>query len=324
MKKLILAFLFFSVSSSVFTQETKLKLGSDVWPPFTNIPTERSIALDIVNKALSRIEIEITQEIVEFEQVLKGIHDGWLDGSGALWKTDEREEYLTFSKSYLENRLVLVGLRGMDVSIRSIPELTNRKIGLVANYGYDESLLNAENLEIVYSESDQQNLEKLFDKKIDYMLVDQLLIEYLTKYQVNDVKKYLSIAEEPFYIKSLHLALRKEYPDAQRIIEKFNTEIDIMISDGSYNKILGLDCIQSDIDGDGIIELIFNGESIGEEKPNRAYTVFYEMAYNNEQTNFYINGDRYKSWDDVPNKYKKRVSFQVSDDIYDPGLRIKF
>jgi len=42
------------------------------------------------------------------------------------------------------------------------------------------------------------------------MLVDQLLIEYLMHSQLNDVNTYLAIAQKPFEISTLHLAIRKD------------------------------------------------------------------------------------------------------------------
>ena len=308
----------------LMAQETTLNLASDVWPPFTNVTSEKSIALDIVSTALNRLKLKTNHEIVSFESVIEGLNANKFDGSAALWETAEREKTLLFSDSYLQNRLVLVGLKGMDVSLNSIAELTNRTLGLVEGYAYDDSLLNATNLELVFSKSDQINLEMLFDKKIDYMLVDELLIQYLLKYQLNDVNKYLAIGVQPFEIKTLHFALRKDIPNAETIISSFNNEIKIMLKDGTYNQVLNLDWVRADIDGDGVSELIFNGKSIGTEIPKSSYAVYYNSNDKNSETNFFVNGKSYSSWNDIPDNFKKKVSFQVSDDIYNPGLRIKF
>ena len=113
--------------------------------------------------------------IKDFENVLAGINSNDFQGSAALWKTKEREEDLLFSKPYLQNQLILIALKGTDVEIYSPEQLGNKRIGLVSNYAYNEDLLTAENLNKVYSHSDQENLEKLVDEQIDYMLVDALL-----------------------------------------------------------------------------------------------------------------------------------------------------
>ncbi len=92
--------------------------------------------------------------------------------------------------------------------------------------------------------------------KIDYMLVDALLIQYMLKYQVNDVTAYLEIGSKPLLIKSLHFVLRKDIKDSDEIITHFNEEIQKMIADGTYHNILKLNWINADIDGDGLDEVV--------------------------------------------------------------------
>lgn len=321
-KNLSLLFIL-GASLVMHAQITNLKLASDAWPPFTNESTKKSLALDIVNEALTRSQISVDHEIIDFEKVLTAINNEEIDGCGAIWKTSEREETLLFSKPYLENRLVLVGLKGRDVSFTKIAELTGYKIGLVANYAYDANVLNAQNFEIVYSTNDQENLEKLFDKTIDYMLVDELLIHYLFKHQINDVEKYLSIAEVPFQIKKLHLAIRKNIPNATEIINRFNEAIHQMMLDGTYTNILNMDSILTDVDGDGITELIINSNYTSEELPKKAYPLFYGQHEKNQTTKVYVNGKDYKDWNLAYKNKKLHTTIEVSNDIYNPGVRIK-
>ena len=235
----------------------------DVWAPFTNIDEEKSIATDLVSLALDRIDVNSINKIVDFKEVVSNIETQKFDGSAALWIDDEREKTMLFSEPYLQNQLVLIGLKGANVAITSIKELTDKKIGIIKGYSYDDSLMTANNLELVFSENDQENLEKLLNEDIDYMLVDDLLIQYMLKYQVNDVNNYLSIASTPFETKSLHFALNKKTPNAKEIMSQFNAEIKAMVKDGSYNEVLGLNWIEADVNNDGIPELVLIGDSAG-------------------------------------------------------------
>ncbi len=215
----------------------------------------------------------------------------------------EREKSLLFSKTYLQNQLILVGRKGNDVSATSFSGLKNKHIGIVEDYAYGDSLMIQEDIQIMYGKSDQQNVERLLSKKVDYILVDALLLQYLFKYQMNDVSEFLEIGKSPLLTKSLHFAIRKEIPDAENIISMFNDEIGKMISDGTYHEILELNWIRADIDGDGKFELVLKGEKAGVEAPDHTYDVFYSNQ--NESTNrFYINGKVYNSWDEVPNESK--------------------
>jgi hypothetical protein len=51
----------------------------------------------------------------------------------------------------------------------------------------------------------------------------------MLKYQLNDVHEFLEIGENPMIVKSLHLAIRKDIPDADQILTKFNEAVKIIL-----------------------------------------------------------------------------------------------
>ncbi len=311
-------------------QTETLTLASDVWPPFTNTPGEKSFALDLVAEALKRMDVSSDFVIVDFDEVLSGIDQGNYSGSAALWETAERRKKYYFSEPYLQNQLILVGKKGSDVSAGSIAELTGKRIGIVGDYAYGTDISNARNIVPVQGESDQQNLERLLSGQIDYMLVDALLIQYLLKFQVNDVSEFLEIASGPVIVRSLHFALSKDVNDAASLIKRFNEEIGKMIADGTYHRILELNWIKADVDGDGRMEMILAGDAAGKEAPASPYEVFTDTTdiSSSETTRYYINGVLYDNWDEVPPHYKEK---ELKGSVYDAntaprdyGLRLQF
>ena len=329
MKKILLIPIFFTVLN-VFPQTNELKLASDVWPPFTNLEKEKSFALDLVREALARMNISVNISILDFDKVIDQIDAGIYDGSAALWISNERKKKYIFSDPYLQNQLILVGRKGSDVSASSLADLTGKRIGLVKGYAYGNELTSSRSIVPVMGKNDQQNLERLLSEKIDYMLVDALLIQYLLKFQLNDVSEFLEIAQEPLLVKSLHFALRKEIPKVDEIISGFNEEINKMIADGTYHRILELNWIKVDVDGDGLYEFMLDGTHAGTEEPRNTYEVFVqETGMQNEAVNrYYIDGKLYDNWEQIPEEYKQK---QLKGGAYDPnlephdyGLKLKF
>lgn len=322
MKQLCILLTLF-ISLNTVAQTTELKFSSDVWPPFTNVEGKASIAIDIATKALERINVPSNYSIIDFEAVLEGINSGKYDGSLALWKSKEREENLLFSDPYLENQLILVGRKGANIRITSFTELQDNKIGLVKGYAYEDSLKDIEGLQVVYGANDQENLENLLSEKIDYMLVDALLIQYLFKYEINDVSTFLEIGSQPLIIKPLHLAIRKDTPNAEHIISLFNEEIKKMVLDGNMNKLLGLNWIRADINGDGVQEIVLIGDAAGKNAPTYAYNLHPSKNLNLDK--FYIENKYYDSWEDVPAKYKvSKEAFVNSGNQKNIGMTLKF
>ncbi len=323
-KVLLLLLVILSIQGS--SQTTELKLASDIWPPFTNIESKKTFATDLVTEALNRIGINTKIEIVVFGDILKGIDSGDFDGSAALWINDERKRNYLFSNPYLHNQLILVGKKGCNVSASSFSELSGKRIGVIEHYAYGIDESDVKKINFVRSSSDQQNLERLLSDQIDYMLVDALLIQYLLKFQVNDVSEFLEIGLTPIVVKSLHFALSKNVPDAQKIMTLFDEEIQKMIADGSYHKVLELNWIQADLDGDGKMELILNCQTAGKEEPRNVYSIYTSPSPDYQDTTakgYYIVGNYYNCWDDIPQQYKNEI-IMGSQTIEGAGIKLNF
>ena len=187
--KRIISLLIFLICIGVSAEGQELQLASDVYPPFTNVEGKKAFALELVHEALQRSSVVAKSDILDFGQVLEMINNRKYDGSAALWKSKDRESYLLYSEPYLENRLVLVGSVGSDVSAKSLDELTNKRVSIVSGYAYGKSIYTTPGVIILPGKSDQHNLEALLEGKTDYMLVDELLIKFLLEYQHSEVKK---------------------------------------------------------------------------------------------------------------------------------------
>ncbi|WKK65582.1 substrate-binding periplasmic protein [Lutimonas zeaxanthinifaciens] len=324
MKKIFLALTVLLTFVS-FGQKQELTLGADVWPLFTNVENEKSILTDLVREALSRSEISTTFEIDEFSKVLSNIDNGELDGSPGLWISEARKEKYLFSKPYLYNQLILVGLRGSDVSAQSFSELEGKKIGVINNYEYGD-FDSTKNLIIVPDVSNQKNLENLLSENIDYMLVDALLIQYMLKHQLNDVTKYLAIGQSPLLVKSLHLALGKNVENAQAILDDFDEKIEDMIADESFNRILELNWVRADVDGDGKTELVLGSNMAGSSAPKNIYGLMMDDSYksNNGPQRYYVDGKLYEDWDNVPKSYKLDLVEDKTPSEQDTYIRLDF
>ncbi len=289
------------------TEQVELRLASDLWPPFTNTADESRLALDLVHEALNRTGVNATTSIVDFGVVILGLQDGSFDGSGALWRSPERERILLFSEPYLENRLVLVGRTGSDVTAEGLSDLNGKKVAVVGTYAYGETVKNAKEPVFIKGQNDQENLQKLLAGEVDYMLVDELLIRYVLQHQKSEAAKYLQIGTTPLIRRTLHFAVRKALPGSAAIVEKFDAEIKNMLADGTYNRILRLNWIRADVDGDGRTELVPMNPQAASIPTITGYKILLPDTGSEsaeESDRYYIDGQTYEGWDNVPERYK--------------------
>ena len=287
-------------------QTQALHLASTAWSPFTNSPGKARYALELVHTALERLGIHADTTIIEESRLTSSLLEEAFDGSAALWRDEVRQRALFFSQPYLQNRLVLVGRRGSDVSATTLAKLAGQRLALVEGYSYGDTPSAPNGPTYVPSRSEEDSLRKVLEGTADYTLMDELVMEYLLKNYSEEARSRLAFGSEPLIIRTLHLAIRRTLPDAQQIIDRFNAELLKMVEDKSYNRLLQLDWLLADVDGDGTPEYVPRDDQIGPNVPDRGYKLFTDRGTSDspQKPHFYLGGKVYPSWSAVPDGYK--------------------
>jgi polar amino acid transport system substrate-binding protein len=281
-----------------------VQLASDVWPPFTNHFGKPRLATELTHVALKRSGYAPATEILDHWTVPADVKAGKYDGCGAIWKSAEREEYLLYSKPYLESRLHLVGQKGSDVSISDLSKLKGKRLALVKGYAYGPIVDNATGVTIVYGNDDVENLKMLVSDDADYTLVDELLIQHAKKEKPETCEKFLEFGTTSLATNPLHLAVRKNLPNAVEIIKEFDQAIRMMQADGTYNRVLRLNSIAIDIDDDGVKELVLADINLEVGTITSGYDVYSNNKSLPEKKRYSIRDTIYNGWDEVPDDYR--------------------
>jgi ABC-type amino acid transport substrate-binding protein len=287
-------------------QAKTLRLASTPWSPFTNVPGKARFALDLVHTALGRVGITAETTIIDEGKLTPALINGEFDGSAALWRDDAREKALIYSRPYLENRLILVGRSGSDVSAKSLADLTGKRLALVEGYAYGDRARVTNGPTIVASVSEEDSIQKLLNNSADYTLMDELVVEYLLKNHSAESRSRLAFGSTPLIVRTLHFAVNRNVPQAQRIVDQFNAELLGMISDRSYHRLLQLEWISADVDGDGRPEYVPRTDQVGMNAPDHSYKLFSEQTAADPASGprFYLGGKVYSSWSAVPDAHK--------------------
>lgn len=286
---------------------TQLHLVSTPWPPFTNKPGEPRFALDLVEAAFARVGVTSTTAIVPAAQFTASLLGGAFDGSAAAWKDGERERVLLFSEPYLENRLILVGRRGTDVSAAALADLTGKRIAIVQGYSYGDTV-DKGGPTFVRTSREEECLSQLLQGTVDYTLIDELVVRYIIGNYPKEAQTRLAVGTTPLVIRPLYLAVKRDLPGAQSVITKFNAQIRGMVADRTYHRLLHLDWIRADVDGDGVAEYVPASDHPGSSQPQTAYLVGGTPRHAEGPARFYIGGNIYESWASVPESYRSTAN----------------
>jgi len=296
-----------TASLVISAQSAPLALVSTAWPPFTNAPGQPRFALDLVEAALGRVSVTAKTTIVSAAQFTPSLVGGRYDGSAAAWKDAERERALVFSQAYLENRLVLIGRRGANVSAKTMADLKGKRVAIVEGYAYGDTIETSGPV-FVRSRSEEDSLSRLLDGGVEYTLMDELVVQYIVSNYPKESGARLQIGSTPLLKRELYFAIRRSRPDAESIVNKFNAQIRGMIADRTYHRLLHVDWIQADVNGDGATEYVPQSDRPGPSEPQRSYLLFSTSEPTAPRSptkpGFYIGGTIYSDWASVPQSYK--------------------
>jgi len=312
-----------AVAMLAAAQTRTLRLVSPVRPPFTEAPGKPRFALDLVEEALKRINVSATTTIVppgEYGQLLL---TGPYDGTALGWRDSQRDQTFLLSDPYLENRLVLVARRGTDVSASSMAALKGKRVAIISGYAYGDNFESSGPV-FVRSNAEPESLRMLLDSKVDYVLMDDLVVQYMIDAYPDEARTRLQIGATPMLIRPVHMMIRKSVADAATIIAGFNKQLRAMITDRTYHKLLHVNWILADIDGDGKAEYIAAADQAGKAQPSRAYNLFtqdkLDAAVQKDQERYFFGGAVYNGWSSVPDRYK--TDYLDRPDAVHPTARI--
>ena len=126
------------------------------------------------------------------------------------------------------------------------------------------------------TKTEEDSLKQLLDGAVDYTLMDELVVQYIVSNHAEQARTRLDFGSTPLVTRQLYLAIRKDLPGAESIITRFNAQLRSMIADHTYHRLLHVDWIRADVDGDGTAELVIGapGDDLdGASGTGRAYLV---------------------------------------------------
>lgn len=154
-----------------------LRLGVDAsWPPFEFRDDQgryQGLAADYVDIIRERLAIKLTPiEPVSWTAVLEQVAQGKIDLLPGIMSTPERQNYLAFTRPYLDFPIVILAHRG-GAQPYNLKELYGLKIAVVENYAPHELLRNHHpDLNLVALPNVSSALQALATDEVDAVVGD--------------------------------------------------------------------------------------------------------------------------------------------------------
>ena len=235
----------------------RLTLGNEAWPPYIKEGPEKGTAEALVCEALNRAGWDCSVELDDWENVLRRGSQGEIDGIAAAWRTPERERSFMFSNAYLTNRIVPAVTAGSDIDIKNINDLAGYRVAMNTAYAYGSEIeANRNSFEVVPVEGSGAGITALREGRADIALIDELVARDLFA-EATDIV----IKDTVLTYRELHFAVSRKHPQASEIIDGFHRTFELMLQDGTVNRILDIQWLVTDLGNDGTLDLVLGGNA---------------------------------------------------------------
>ncbi len=244
MKQYLIAFIFFifCVVPSFAQSADTLKIVSLQYPPYQYIEDGiiKGCAYEIIEEVFKRLGYNFDMEIIPWSRALYSLQNGKADAVFTIYKTEEREKYLDFTKEVLINQeIALFKLKGSRIDFngdfRSVRE---KVIGTVysVNYGmkFDKALIDL-SLQTVDSVDGEANFRNLLFNRVDLLINNVAGANYLI--DMLDIHSKVEIIYPVIEAVPSFLAFSKHH-DYSGLKFEYEEELKKLKQDGTYNKIL--------------------------------------------------------------------------------------
>ncbi|MFT6956910.1 MAG: polar amino acid transport system substrate-binding protein [Halieaceae bacterium] len=226
------------VNTSVFAEST-VRLMANTSPPYTDAKLpEEGLAMELVKHIYSRTSYSPEITIKAWSRAVEGAQIGVYDGLASVWYTEARNKDLMFSEPYLSSGLIMIKLRARPGGLRSLNDLSGRRLGIRSDYAYGIDFEAIPNVTLVEENHLIQNLLNLINGAVDVVIGDQRTMVMQINEYLGDQRSKFEVIKIDLPTRERHVAASREMAGHKEMIAAFNQSLAESRKDGSYEAII--------------------------------------------------------------------------------------
>jgi polar amino acid transport system substrate-binding protein len=213
-----------------------LVLAATEYPPYySEAMAHGGPVTEITVDALHKAGLEVEVRFMPWARALRLGELGEVDGLIGVWRSPEREQKFIYSHPVISNRVALCKRASSREPSRfeGYDRLTPYTVGTVRGYA-DPPGLAAAGIRSEPSTDDLQNLRKLLAGRVDLVLIDTRVGQYLMQEQLPAALKEVQCLEPAVQEPEQYLVITRHRPDAASLIQRFDAQLQHMRADGEY------------------------------------------------------------------------------------------
>lgn len=216
-----------------------LHLVADSWKPMTgsDLPNQ-GFSIDLTRKIFQQLGYELKVTFMPWSRIEKSMGKGKFDIISAVWFNDDRNEKLAYSEPYDMNRIVFISSKDQSFEYSGPASLVGKRIGLVSDYSYPESIMDIPGVDYQYVSDARQSIKMVSKNRIDLAVGDNLVMRYKASMHLEKGEALFFDEQHPVTDIPLYLAVSRHLPNHAELIDGFNRMVRQYKKDGTYTQLL--------------------------------------------------------------------------------------
>ncbi len=162
-----------------------------------------------------------------------GIYDGYFP---AYWARRRLKKSI-FTDAIIAGTIGFFKKKSDTIVFTDLKDLKPYRIGVVRGYINTVEFDAADYLTKEEAVSDLQNLQKLAGNRVDLIVCDRFVEQYLVKHYLPDLASRIEFMKPALQVKNLYICISKKAENAQKKVAVFNKGLQQIKKQGIFNKI---------------------------------------------------------------------------------------
>lgn len=219
--------------------EHTIRLATLDWPPYVGKSLfQQGFTTAIVSEAFKRAGYKVKIDFLPWARAIQQADEGNYDAVYPEYYSDDRNKSFFFSEPFASGPLGFYKRKDDKISYTKLEDLKPYRIGIVLGYINTPEFDSASYLQKETATSDEQNIRKLLAGRIDLIVIDKYVAQYLIKNSITEATGKIEFLEPPLLDQKLYVIFPRKTVASEKKLQEFNTALKSMQNDGSLERIL--------------------------------------------------------------------------------------
>jgi polar amino acid transport system substrate-binding protein len=244
----MIAAIFFLMVQPAFGQTKKITLTTLDWEPYIGekLPG-RGYVYEIVSEAFKSVGYQVNIQFYPWARAVETARSGKADGLFPEYYDNSRKSDFVFSDPFPGGPVGFLARKDSKITFLSDPRKDLTKVlqgmkqysfGVVRDYINTKEFDAANFLKKDVADSDEQNITKLYAKRINLIFIDKFVAQYLIKTKFPQYAKDLEFLEPALEVKPLYIVFSKKAPGYEQKVKDFNEGLQNLTKKGTIKAIM--------------------------------------------------------------------------------------